>query len=65
MARTKPTDSAEPLANAFAIVPVKGGGYVVREYLVPETSTVHQDGPVDTFAACLGRVTKEHAKVAK
>lgn len=66
MARPTKTDSpSEPLVSAYALLPVAGGGWTVREYLVPRDSTAHEDSAADTLGAAIGRVTRNHAKGAQ
>jgi hypothetical protein len=64
MARPKNTDP-EPIATCFAVLPAKGGGWILRTYLVPADSTPHEDAPVDTFAATMGKARRELAGVGK
>ena len=67
MARPKTitSPSSEPIATCFTVIPAKGGGWILRTYLVPAESTTHEDGTADTFDAVMGKARRELAEVAK
>lgn len=62
--KTETKPEPEPEFKSYAILPAKGGGYVLRTSLVQgETLIANEDQQPDTYTAAVGKLLREIAKV--